>query len=764
MAKAKKTPKTDILEDAKKAFAEYEEHWSDFYDEAEDAFAFRAGDQWPAQIKKDRETDPNGARPCLTMDRTNQYVRQVVNDGRQNKPAIKVRPVDSGADIKTAEMLQGLTRQIEDTSRAEIAYDTALDSGATCGLGWWRIVPEVVDKKSNRQDIKIKRIPNIRSVVSDKYWTEPDGSDMTECFITEKIPRKKFEREYPKADVKSWEADKDNAEWVDKDFVRIAEWFKVEDSTKNVFIMEDGTEIDEDQYFKAYEGEEVPPQPVEVREEQTHIVHWRKITCAEVLEESIYPASYIGIIPCIGNEIWVDGKRKLTGMVKLGMDAQRMYNYANSAFVEFVALAPKAPFIAAVGQTEDLPGWDEANTRNIPVLTYNPIDANGQPAPPPQRQMPPAVPQGWMAIMQNMDQNMQAAFGMYNASLGAPSNEKSGKAILARQREGDIATFHYIDNLSRSIAHSGRIILEMIRKLYDTRRVQRILGEDGTTDIITIDPNQSMPSKEIQTDNGIKKIFNPMVGTYDVTVSTGPAYSTRREEAAQAMMEMAQANPAVWQTHGDLMVQAQDWPMADKFAERFKAMLPPNIQGLDDADDPKVEAVKAQLTQQMEAMQQGAQQAVQERDQALQQAGEQLQDMQQQLAELRLQAKGKDGEISVKEQEAEIEWYKAETDRYKVQQESGINAIQSLLTEHEARMKEMMAACQSQQVEGEEEPEQDGQIQAMIQQSHEATMMAVAEIVQAMQQQTAALSQPRSKQMQITAPSGQVYTGVVQEA
>ena len=204
--------------------------------------------------------------------------------------------------------------------------------------------------------------------------------------------------------------------------------------------------------------------------------------------------------------------------------------------------------------------------------------------------------------------------------------------------------------------------------------------------------------------------------------------------------------------------------MADKFAERFKAMLPPNIQGIEDADDPKVEAVKAQLTQQMEAMQQGAQQAVQERDQALQQAGEQLQDMQQQLAELRLQAKGKDGEIGIKEQEAEIEWYKAETDRYKVQQESGINAIQSLLTEHEVRMKEMMAACQSQQVEGEEEPEQDSQVQAMIQQSHEATMMAVAEIVQAMQQQTAALSQPRGKRMQITAPSGQVYTGVVQEA
>ena len=738
--KKKQSDDEKLLQEAREAFAEYSEHWSEFFDEAEECLKFKAGQQWPDEVKNARENDPNGARPCLVMDRTNQYVRQVVNDMRQNKPSIKPRPVDNGADVKTAEKLGGLIRNIEDVSRADVAYITAMESAVSTGLGWWRIVPEVIDPKNNIQDIRIKRIPNIKSVVSDCDWQEPDGSDMNGCFIVEDIPRKKFERMYPDAEIKSWE--KDYPEWADREMVRIAEWFKRVEDVKVLLVLEDGSEIEQEEYDKLPEAER--PLVVDQREEKSFRVEWRKLTAGEILESSIYPAEFIGVIPTIGNEIWLDGKRHLSGLIKMGMDAQRMFNYANSAFVEFVALQPKAPFIAAAGQTENYPEWARANTQNISVLTYDPIDINGQALPAPQRQQPPQMASGWLQVMQSMDQNMQGAFGMYNASLGAPSNEKSGKAILARQREGDVATFHYQDNGARSMSHTGRILLQMIRKLYDTRRIVRILGEDGESKQATLDPKLQVPHMEVPTDNGMKEIFNPHVGTYDVTVSTGPAYSTRRQEAATAMMEMAQANPAVWQTHGDLMVKAQDWPMADQFAERFKAMLPPQIQGLEGEEDPKVAAVKAQYEQQMQAMQQGAQQAIGEREQALQQAGQQLQDMQEQLAQMQAQAKSKDDEVAVKHREVEVKEFEAHTERLKVQYESGKAEIERVLGEHEDRVKELMASCETKQPEAEQsDPDNNAATLALIQQSHEATMQAVGSIIAALQQQTEALNRPK---------------------
>lgn len=680
MARKKKTQTEDekLLQEAHEAFREYSEHWSEFFDEADECLRFRAGEQWPDKIKRTRESDPNGARPCLVMDRTNQYVRQVVNDMRQNKPSLKPRPVDNGADVKTAERIGGLIRNIEDVSRADIAYITAGEYAVSVGLGWWRIVPEVIDPKSNLQDIRIKRIPNIRSVVSDCDWQEPDGSDMYGCFITEDIPRKKFEKMYPDADVKSWE--KEHPGWASRDMVRIAEWFKRVESTKTLLILDDGSEMEADIYEALPENERGIV--VGDREEKSYTVEWRKLTAGEILESSIYPAEHIGVIPTIGNEIWIDGKRHLSGLIKMGMDAQRMFNYANSAFVEFVALQPKAPFIAAAGQTEAYPEWAEANTRNIPVLTYDPVDINGSALPAPQRQQPPGMPTGWLQVMQSMDQNMQAAFGMYKASLGAEGNEKSGRAIMARQKEGDTSTFHYIDNLSRSMEHSGRIILQMIRRVMDTRRIVRILGEDGDSKPATLDPNMSTPFQEVKTGNGVKEIFNPHVGTYDVSVTVGPGYTTKRQEAAQAMMEMSQANPAVWQTHGDLIVRAQDWPMADAFADRFKAMLPPELQKLGGADDPKLEAVRAQYEQQMQAMQQGAQQAIDQLNQALQAAQQAADEAARKLMEAELAGKADDREAAIKA-------YQAETDRIKVirgsmtpeaVQAMVISTIQGLLT------------------------------------------------------------------------------------
>ena len=347
---------------------------------ASQADKFSAGlDQWEDELRKDRQDD---RRPCLTMDETNQYINQVKNDQRQNRASIKVRPVDDKADKKTAEMLQGVIRHIEDTSSADIAYDTAFEQALRGGFGYFRIATERCDEMSFEQDIKIVRIRNRFSVYLDPDHQEPDGSDCKYGFITEWISREDFKAKYPKADPVDFKAAKDKArDWVKNDKIQIAEYFFIESETKTLVKLPDGDTLFSDEIPK-----EIDISGLKTRETEISKVKWQKITAMEVLEDTLWPGKHIPIIEVIGNEFDDEGERKLTGIVHAAMDAQRMHNYAVSSFVENVALAPRAPFIAAAGQVDQYKDqWEAANRKNIAVLPYTPIDNNGVPVPPPIR-------------------------------------------------------------------------------------------------------------------------------------------------------------------------------------------------------------------------------------------------------------------------------------------------------------------------------------------------------------------------------------------
>lgn len=540
---------------------------------------FGALEQWPEQVRRAREQDPNGARPCLTVDKLNQYVHQVKNDQRQNRPSIKVRPVDDGADPEVAELLQGIIRHIEDQSNADVAYDTAFESAVRGGFGYFRIITEYCDPQSFDQDIRIKRIRNPFTVYMDPDASEPDASDARFCFLTEWLSKDEFEALYPKADTIDWsEAGQGDQlrDWVSRDRVRIAEYFHVIDKPRTLALLADGSTAWAD---------EVPAQLKHLiqrtRESSEKRIQWAKIAGNQVLESREWPGKWIPVVPVIGNELDIEGERRLSGLIRAAKDSQRMYNYQASAFVEAVALAPKAPYIAADGQIEDYEAqWRAANISNIPVLKYRPVDVAGNMVPPPLRQPFAGVPVGIAQGMQNAEHDIQGALGMYNASLGERSNEKSGKAIMARQREGDTATFHYTDNLTRAIRHAGRIIVELIPKIYDTARLVRILGDDGTPDQAALDPMQEMPVRHVVDEQGqvIQRIYNVGLGRYDVSVTAGPSYTTRRQEAADGMLQMIQAAPQTFPLIGDLLVRSLDWPGADEIAERLKKMLPPPLQ------------------------------------------------------------------------------------------------------------------------------------------------------------------------------------------
>lgn len=628
---------------------------------------FAALEQWPDALKRMRERDPNGARPCLVLDKIGQYRRQVINDTRQNLPSIRVRPVDDRSDKETAEVQNGLIRHIEDVSSADIAYLTALDWAVTCGLGYLRILTEYLSDDAWDQEIRIARIHNPFAVYNDPHLTQPDGSDSEWCFITEDVPRKTFEKLYPKAEQGGdlgpvSEGDRARA-WFSEDSIRLAEYFRIKREKDEVVLLADQSSLYGSRYRQLLEeGAELLP-VVRTRPVDRRVCCWQKITGCEVLEESEFPSSYIPVIPVIGTEFWVEGKRQLSGLVRPAKDAQRAYNYWASVATEVVALAPRAPFIGAAGQFEGYEGkWGEANTENHAYLEYNPIALGGTLAPAPQRQQFAGVPAGMIQQMQLAQGDIQAALGMYQASVGAPSNEKSGIAIRERKNEGDVGTAHYRGNLSLSMRHCGRILMEMIPRIYDTARVARIIGEDGSIETVALDPDLDAASQ--QTPKGEPNHHNITIGRYDVSMDIGPAYATRRQDSAQAMIEMVRAFPPLMQTAGDLLVRSQDWPGAEQLAERLKKTLPPELAEDGEGGEPQI---PPQLQAQMQQMQQHYEEQLAQAQQMVEGLQQQLGDASQAAEEGQAAAQSKAVDAEAKQAEIAVKRFEAETKRLELQ-------------------------------------------------------------------------------------------------
>ena len=614
--------------------------------------------QWPNDVLQTRGSSQGpvvSARPCLTINKLPQHVKQITNEQRMNRPTIKVLPVDDKSDIEMADVFNGVIRHIEYTSDADVAYDTACENQVTYGEGYLRILTEYCDDTSFDQEIKIGRIRNSFSVYMDPMIQDPAGADARWCFITDDMTKDEYERAYPKASpISTLTArgigDSSINQWISETTVRVAEYFYIEceKATLNLYPGNQTalTGTPEDSLLRAMFGK-----PLRSRQSDRERVKWCKTNGYEILEESEWAGSFIPVVRVVGNEFEVDGQLYVSGLVRNAKDAQRMYNYWCSQEAEMLALAPKAPFIGYGGQFEGYEQqWKTANTQNWPYLEVNPDVTDGQGAvlPLPQRAQPPIASSGLLQAKAGASEDIKSTTGQYNASLGMTSNERSGKAILARQRESDVGTYHYADNLARAVRHIGRQLVDLIPKIYDTARVARILGEDGEPSTVKMNPDQEEPVKKIMGPGGVvvDKIYNPRVGKYDVRVITGPGYATKRQEALESMAQLLQGNPQLWQVAGDLFVKNMDWPGAQDLAKRLQKMLDPKVMA--DEDNPALVAAN----QQMEAM-----------NAEMQQMFKMLQNVQQSM-----EAK----EMHIKQFEAEIKAYQAETQR--------ISAVQAGMT------------------------------------------------------------------------------------
>ena len=569
--------------------------------------------QWPSNVLATRgnvQGQTINARPCLTINKLPQHVRQVTNDQRQNRPSGKVIPADDRADPQVAEIYDGVVRHIEYMSDADVAYDTACENQVTFGEGYWRLLTEYCDENTFDQDIKIERIRNSFSVYMDPTIQDPCGSDAKWCFITQDMTRDEYERLFPDATpitalMDQGTGDSATAQWVTQNTVRIAEYFYVEYKRVKLNLYPGNVTLQEgepeDRQMQA-----MGLMPVRSRMAQVPQVKWMKTNGYEILEEQDWAGRWIPVIRVIGNEFEVDGQILVSGLVRNAKDAQRMYNYWVSQEAEMLALAPKAPFIGYGGQFEGYETqWKTANTQNWPYLEVNPdaTDGNGSILPLPQRAQPPMAQQGLIAAKMGAADDIKATTGQYDSSIGATSNERSGRAILARERQGDTGTYHFVDNLARAIRYSTRQIVDLIPKIYDTQRIARIIGIDGETKRARIDPTQPEPVREVRDQAGvvIEKIYNPSVGKYDVVVTTGPSYLTKRQEAMDAMSQILQGSPQLWAVAGDLFVKNMDWPGAEELAARLRKTIDPKL--LEDQDDPALQAANKQIQVMMQEMQ-----------------------------------------------------------------------------------------------------------------------------------------------------------------
>lgn len=619
------------------------------------AMRFYNGEQWPEGLRRSRETDPYGARPCLTVNVLPHHVKQVTNEMRQNRPSIRVLPVDDGADIKTAKALQGLIRHIENRSDADVVYTTAGRSAVIGGVGYWRILSDYVDQTYNYQELRLSRIVNAMTVYMSRSDC-PAGSDADDVFITEMVHKDRFKAMFGKAPPSSiTNAGTGDDSWLMDDYVQIAEWFHVDLKSHKAVVMPDGSR-EKQADVEAYQRD--TGMRVEYNAEGAPIVErrvrWVKMSGAEVLEERDIEGRYIPVVRVVGQEVDIEGRRYYYGMVRDAIDPCRMRNYWRSCETEMIALAPKAPFLLASGQVDGYEDrWRLANTANLPYLEYNQVDVDGEKAPMPQRQPAASLPSAIVQAAANADWDIKAATGIFGAALGEPSNEKSGKAIIERKSESDVSTYDYIDNLSIAIRHTGRILVNRIPFTYDTARIQRVLGEGNEPTMMKLDPNSPSAYQDVKTDE-YQGVFNPNVGRYDVEIQVGPSFATKREEAAQSMATILQGNPALWQAAGDLFAKNLDWPGADALAERLKRMVPKELLGDEENEageapqgDPADKQMIAQLDQTIQAMSAELEQA---------QAGE---------AEKVAKANADKAKTDLEMKRIAIEAYKAETERMK---------------------------------------------------------------------------------------------------
>jgi len=537
-------------------------------------FTHVEGGQWDNNAIEKRKN-----RPRFTVNRVAGAVAQIVGDQRQNRTSIKVRPVSSGADEKTAKVFNGLIRNIESISKATNAYDAAFDESVTGGYGGWRVLTEFNDDDIFEQDIKIQPINSAASSLYFGDSKEYDKRDAHFAFLITNMPLAEFRQKWPKKSTDNFQqTDLDNSncnDWFTGDFVRIAEYWKKVAVKKQIALLSDGRVIDSDEEKDVLD--ELAAQGVTVvktREVKSHKVVMYVINGNEILEDKKdWAGKYIPLVPVFGKIHHIEGRTYIKGMVRDAKDPQRIYNYETSQAIETSALTPKDPY----WMTKKMAAGNEAQlssfpTKNNPFMFYN---ADPEHPGPPTRSGAPSVQSAALAMIAQASQDIHATTGLEPASMGNVPELKSGKAIQAQQAMGDRGAFIYSDNLQKSIQYTGEILVDLIPRIYDTARTVRVLNVDGSSELVEINQEDNRINQSIiDNQTGKKVIVNDLtVGKYDVVTDSGPSFLTKRMETADQLIQLVQAMPQMQQLIPDLIARNLDINDNEEIVARLRKQM-----------------------------------------------------------------------------------------------------------------------------------------------------------------------------------------------
>ena len=647
------TPDEKIVKEAQRRFDICAQYENDARLRFIEDVKFANGDsdnlyQWDENSRTARGYGTIDERPCLTINKIRQHNLNIINDARQNKPAIKIKPVGNGATYDAAQVFEGVVRHVEYISNAQAAYDTATLFQVQGGIGWLRLTTDypIDADQSFDQEIYIRRVKDPLTVYLDPDIKEADGSDARYGFVFDDMSAELFKETYPKHKDLATKSPLDvSGDWIRKDQVRVAEYYRIVESEDKVLAYrhpDTGEQAIErkSKMDKALFESVVDAPSTKARQITDKTVEWFLIAGDTIIERSTWAGRYIPLIRVIGEETVINGQMDRKGHTRAMKDPQRLANYWYSAATEHVALQSKTPYIGPMAAFENLETyWDSANTVDHAWLPYNGYDDKGQKLEPPERQAPPVMAQAYIEGLKMASQEIKEVSGQFEADLGMEGNEKSGVAIQQRQRQGDNATYHYIDNLALAIRFLGKQLIDLIPKIYDTQRVIKILAEDGVEHNVLVDPQaqQALAVQQQQEADKVTSIFNPNVGRYEVEADVGPAYATRRQEAFNALTQIMKESPDLMHVAGDLLFKAADFPMAEEVAERIKATIPPNIV----AGQPGPGPMQAEMQKQVQGL------------------SELNAKLSQELSKLKI-------DRSIEQQQKEIDVYKALTERLKI--------------------------------------------------------------------------------------------------
>jgi uncharacterized protein YgiM (DUF1202 family) len=675
----------DVIDKAKKRYEYAKSAWATIYDKAKEDLHFLSDEPFAQWDEQEAYTRNQVGRPALQIDQLGQFVRQVVNDIRMNTPTIKVIPVGDGADIETSEMMQGRIRSIEYKSNADSAYDTASDFSVKSSIGFITVDHDYCDDGGFEQELKINRVINPFAILLDPDSIQADGSDAKWGFIFEQITRSEFENLYPDAALQGFSDEKPRNDEKD-DSIQIARYYTIEEESKKVGLLPDGR-IEEIKDGVAYKI---------TRTIKKSKVKCYKLSAKDILEETTFPGRYIPIVPVYGEEAWIDGERNIYSLIRRSKQAQYMYNLWKSLETELLLKQQQAPVQAAVGQMRDFE-VDWKNPEKAMVLYYHQTDVDGNPAPAPQRLQPPTIPTGVVNASQGAENDIRKTLGMYNAQVGKREGSISGIALEQLDRSGDVATYHFGDNLVRSITHVGKILVCALPEIEDTARVVQIIDKEEEPKSIGINGART-PEQE--------RDYYFTKGKHDVRVITGASYTTQRQEAARLYSETVKAMPDLMPIIGDLVFKYQDSPGAQAISERLKKTIDPKFLQDDKNQDPMV----TQLNSQLQQVTMEAQQTIQQLQSELKSKQAEMQ-LKQKDQQLKAQSEGL--KIEVERAKLELEAKKLELEQQKMyidmqntqRQQDLTNAPanqeatseQFLLEEQELQQKAMMEQAEIEQ-------------------------------------------------------------------